>query len=300
LQYLLPSGKMLELPQAATQSGYQLDPATWNWSSAGTMRGDHYAYPNGISYTDGTTTPIKQTIMVAGGGQGTNSVRAGNEWLDGANPSSGWRDFPEWLQPRRNSNTVILPDGTLLTMGGNQSLANYDPVLLQAELYSKPATDSTGSWQEVAAPLLLAAYHSSALLLPDATVLLSEDDRDKSVAAATGHRVQIYSPPYLFKGARPQITGAPAKLGYQSPSQSTFTVNVDRNGVTSAVLVAPAATTHGNDMHQRAVKLPVTVRGSTLTVKLPPSAPLVPPGYYMLFVLDKTGVPSLAKFVQVA
>ncbi|MDB5882150.1 MAG: putative Galactose oxidase precursor, partial [Ramlibacter sp.] len=82
--------------------------------------------------------------------------------------------------------------------------------------------------------------------------------------------------------------------------QSTFTINVDRTGVTGAVLIAPGATTHGNDMHQRAVNLPVTVRGSTLTVKLPPSAALVPPGYYMLFVLDKTGAPSVAKFVQVS
>ena len=300
LQYLLPSAKMLEVPQATTQSGFQLDPANWNWSPAGTMLGDHYGYPNGIIYTDATSTPVKQTIMVAGGGAGTNSVRAGNEWLDGANPSSGWRDYPKWLQPRRNANTVILPDGTLLTMGGNQSMGNYDPTLLQAELYSRPATDKTGTWQEVAAPSLLAAYHSSAVLLPDATVLLSEDDRDKSVAAANGHRVQVYSPPYLFKGARPQITSAPAKLGYSSPSQSTFTINVDRTGVTSAVLIAPAAVTHGNDMHQRAVKLAVTVRATTLTAKLPPSAALVPPGYYMLFVLDKTGIPSVAKFVQVS
>lgn len=300
LQYLLPSAKMLEVPQATTQSGYQLDSATWNWSSAGAMLGDHYAYPNGISYTDATASPARQTIMVAGGGKGANSVRAGNEWLDGTNPASGWRDFPQWLQPRRNSNTVILPDGTLLTMGGNQSLGNYDPVLLQAELYSRPATDRTGSWQEVAAPALLAAYHSSAILLPDATVLLSEDDRDKSVEAASGHRVQIYSPPYLFKGPRPQITSAPAKIGYQSPSQPTFAINVDRTGVTGAVLIAPAATTHGNDMHQRAVKLSVAVRGTTLTVKSPPSAALVPPGYYMLFVLDKTGIPSVAKFVQVS
>ena len=70
---------------------------------------------------------------------------------------------------------------------------------------------------------------------------------------------------------------------------------------TDAVLVAPGATTHGNDMHQRAIKLRVQVRNTnTLTATVPSSRGTVPPGYYMLFVLDKIGVPSVAKFVNVS
>jgi hypothetical protein len=298
LQFLLPSAQMLEAgPHAGWQGSYLLDPATWNWSLVGNMLSDHYGLANGIIYTDASVKPAKQVVMVAGGGEGTG-VRSANEWLDGANPLAGWRDYPKWVQPRRNANTVILPDGTLLTAGGNQASTNYDSALLEAELYSKPATDGTGVWREVAPHSVQAAYHSTAILLPDATVLLSQDDMVAS--AAPQHKAQVYSPPYLFKGPRPEITGAPDKLGYQSPDKSTFTVTVNRTGVTSAVLIAPGATTHGNDMHQRGVRLAVTTRDTTLTVSLPASAAWVPPGYYMLFVLDKNGIPSVARFVQIS
>ena len=69
--------------------------------------------------------------------------------------------------------------------------------------------------------------------------------------------------------------------------------------MSSAMLVAPGATTHGNDMHQRAIKLKITTRTNGLSATVPTSANLVPPGYYMLFVLDSVGIPSVAKFVRI-
>jgi hypothetical protein len=293
LQFLLPSARMLEAGPNRTSSNL-FDPQAGNWSPLGAMRGDHYDYANGIIYTDASVNPSRQLVMVAGGQNGTTAV-SGNESLDGANTLAGWRDYPRWLQPRHNSNTVILPDGTLLTVGGNRATTTYDQPLLQAELYSKPAADSTGSWQEVAAPAVQAAYHSSAILLPDATVLLSQDDMDHSAVAAAQHKAQIYSPPYLFKGARPRIVSGPDNIRYGQ----SFSISADR-GVTSAVLVAPGATTHGNDMNQRVVKLAVTARSNTLSVTTPASPAILPPGPYMLFILDKFGIPSVAKFVQVS
>jgi hypothetical protein len=38
----------------------------------------------------------------------------------------------------------------------------------------------------------------------------------------------------------------------------------------------------------------------TLTITGPPNGNIAPPGYYMLFLLSNTGVPSIARFVQVA
>ena len=201
LQFLLPSAQMLEAGPDLTSSNL-FNPQTTNWSPLGPMRGSHYDYANGIIYTDASVSPSRQLVMVAGGDNGTTAV-SGNESLDGTNPGAGWRAYPQWLQPRHNSNTVILPDGTLLTVGGNSAATTYDQPLLEAELYSKPAADSTGNWQQVAAPAIQAAYHSSAILLPDATVLLSQDDMDPSAVAAAQHKAQVYSPPYLFKGARP-------------------------------------------------------------------------------------------------
>jgi hypothetical protein len=210
----------------------------------------------------------------------------------------GWHDYPKWNIQRHNANTVILPDGKLLTVGGNSATSNYGGTVFSAELYSGAASDTGGAWIEVAPHSIPAAYHSSAILLPDATVLLSEDDRAKGADAAARHRLQVYSPPYLFRGERPTIE-APAELARGQVFGITATVAA-RRGIVSAVLIAPAAVTHGNDMHQRLVRLPITADGGAITATVPASAALVPPGYYMLFIVDSEGVPSIARFVHVA
>ncbi len=291
LQYLLTGASMLEAGPARPSNLY--DPAANQWSPLPSMLSPHWGYANGTIYTDASGGTTRQTVMVAGGVNEVQPITA-NEWLDGNNPAAGWQPFPQWLQARRNSNTVILPDGKLLTVGGNNATSEYDNPLLEAELYSSDPTITSGQWQTMAPHSIQAAYHSSAILLPDATVLLSQDDMDRSPSAAALHKAQVYSPPYLFKGAQPIIKTAPASV---SRGQS-FDVATDR-GVASAVLVAPGAVTHANDMHQRAIRLPVVLRSAGLTATVPGSAAVVPPGYYMLFVLDSNGIPSVAKFVQV-
>jgi galactose oxidase-like protein len=291
LQYLLSGGSMLEAGPARPSNLY--NPAANQWSPLPSMLSPHWGYGNGIIYTDASSGTTRQVVMVAGGLNEVQTVTA-NEWLDGNNPAAGWRPFPPWLQPRRNSNTVILPDGKLLTIGGNRGVDNYADPLLETEMYSTDPTVTSGQWQTMAPHSIQAAYHSSAILLPDATVLLSQDDMDRSAAAAAQHKAQVYSPPYLFKGARPQINAAPGSV---SRGQS-FDIATDRN-VASAVLVAPGATTHANDMHQRAIRLPVVLLSAGLTATVPNSAATVPSGYYMLFVLDSSGIPSVAKFVRV-
>ncbi len=299
LQFLLPSGKMLEAGPNA-DSSFQLDPATWSWSGLPRMRGDHYYLGNGVSYTDASVAPVRQLIMVAGGYNYNpplaNGPVAGNEWFDSFNPAAGWNPYPLWQTARHNANTVLLPDGAMLTVGGNKGLYGYEDPEFSAELYSKPAGDTSGAWLKVASHVVQAGYHSSAILLPDATVLLSQDDMDSSAAAAFQHKVQVYSPPYLFKGAQPVITAAPATAAYGQSIQ----ISTDRSGMSGATLVAPGATTHGNDMHQRVIKLKVTQRTNGLTATIPASSALVPPGHYMLFVMDAAGIPSVAKFVHIS
>ena len=301
LQFLLPGGPVLEAgPNAA--SSYQMNTSTWNWSPLPRMRGDHYYLGNGVSYSDASGDAITQTIMVAGGynyvaaNSPQNAAVAGNEWLDGFNPSGGWNAYPQWSVPRHNANTVILADGSMLTVGGNKGLYGYEQAQFVPELYTKPIGDKTGTWKQMAPHAIQAAYHSTAILLPDATVLLSQDDMDYGAQAAFQHKVQVYSPPYLFKGAQPVITQVPAALTYGQ----SFSVATDRDGMISAVLVAPSATTHGNDMHQRTIKLKVTPLTNGLSAQIPSSSALVPPGNYMLFVLDTVGIPSVARFVRIS
>lgn len=294
-QFLMPSGQML---QAGPYFGNTvlLNPSAanaWTFSAIPNMRSSHNAYGNGISYTDASIAPIRQAIIISGGADST-TVISNNEWLDGVNPGAGWRSYPQWLQARHNSNTVILPDGTLFTVGGNSAPNTYDGALFESERYNKPAIDISGQWVRMASNSIPAAYHSSAILLPDATVLLSEDDRNPG--AAGSHRAQIYSPPYLFKGARPKITSAPNAAS----SGQTVLVTADVSNIASVALIAPGATTHGNDMHQRFVKLPIIKDGTNIRVTIPSSKSLVPPGYYMLFIVDPRGIPSAAKFIRVS
>lgn len=289
-QYVLPDSQMLQAGPSL-YSSFLLRSNPWSWNRYPAMLASHFGYGNGVSYTDASVTPARQTIMIAGGVQGA-AATSDNEYMDGFNPAAGWRSFPHWLHPRRNGHTVILADGGLLTLGGNASGSSlYDQPVFQAELYARPPSDVTGAWTDVATHSIQAAYHSSAILLPDGRVLLTEDD----MGPAADNRVQIYSPPYLFKGQRPRITNAPANL---TRGQS-FTLNTDSGGIAAVLLIAPGATTHGNDMHQRAIRLRQTGKGSTMSVTLPPQAGLLPPGYYMLFAVNGKGVPSQARFVRV-
>ncbi|MCO4893143.1 DUF1929 domain-containing protein [Cupriavidus sp. WGtm5] len=292
-QYLLGSGQMMQAGPAFYNT-VLLTPGAWSWSSIPNMLSSHYEYANGVIYTDASVTPVKQAVMIAGGAEGDSAFR-NNEWFDVGNPNAGWRQFPQWLQPRHNANTVILPDGTLFTVGGNAASNGYDNPHFDSELYNKPAGDPTGTWIPMSPNTIQAGYHSSAILLPDATVLLSQDDMNP--LAASTHQAQVYSPPYLFKGARPNISSAPGTLSLGQ----TFTVGSSTPNVSSVALVAPGAVTHGNDMHQRYIKLRYTKQGAkNLRVTLPASSSLVPPGYYMLFIIDSQGVPSVAKFVRVS
>jgi hypothetical protein len=91
---------------------------------------------------------------------------------------------------------------------------------------------------------------------------------------------------------------APASVQRGLPFDLAATADPKRR-IAAVVLVAPGAVTHANDMHQRFIKLPMKVNGTLVTATVPDSAALAPPGYYMLFVVDSAGVPSVASFVHV-
>ena len=102
-------------------------------------------------------------------------------------------------------NTTLLPDGTVLVTGGGTALDGYDisKAVLAAELWS-PATET---WRTLAAAAVPRLYHSTALLLPDGRVLMAGSGNDGPAVNQT--QAELFSPPYLFKGARPTISNAP-------------------------------------------------------------------------------------------
>ena len=73
-----------------------------------------------------------------------------------------------------------------------------------------------------------------------------------------------------------------------------------QSSISSVVLVRPGSVTHAFDMDQRLVGLNFTVGNGVLNTTAPPNGSIAPPGYYLLFILNSAGVPSLASFVQLS
>jgi hypothetical protein len=172
----------------------------------------------------------------------------------------------------------------------------------QAELFDA----ETKTWRKLALANKPRTYHNTAALLPDGRVVVTGHapiatmySRTENVPGFAPNRrdpsFEIYSPPYLFKGERPRIAGAPQFLGYGGQ----FAIGLDENeDVDEVVLTRNTAITHLVDANQRAVELPFTQNGANLQVSSPPDGAVAPPGPYMLWVI-KDGVPSVARQVNV-
>jgi hypothetical protein len=185
---------------------------------------------------------------------------------------------------------VILPDYTVLQTNG-ASRFRQDAVR-DAQVYSP----LTNSWTTMNSPTIERLYHSTAFLLPDGRIATAGS---QVVSGANEMRIEIFEPPYLFKGQRPSITSGPTWIDYNQ--SATFTWNVTKaagSTVTKMSLLRPSATTHSTDTEQRLIDLPFTQSGDSVTTTIPSNRNLTPPGWYMLTVVDDLGRPSVAKWVS--
>jgi DNA-binding beta-propeller fold protein YncE len=228
-----------------------------------------------------------QKVMVMGGGDPSiNAVHI----IDTDAPNPKYLAAPSMLRPRIHVNAVILPDRTVVATGGSAISENAATASLEAEIFDPAAN----TWITGASARVPRMYHSTAVLLPDARVLTAGSNprrRDDEL------RLEVYHPPYLFRGARPCIEHAPAqvKLG------EAFTIHTPNAADIKWIsLVRPMATTHSYDSDQRLVDVPFKRHGvCKLNAQMPDNPNLAPPGHYMLFLVNKKGVPSIAKWVHV-
>jgi len=135
-------------------------------------------------------------------------------------------------------------------------------------------------------------------LMPDARVLVLGGGHFNGINEPTDQlSAQYYSPPYLFNGPRPTITSAPATITYGG----SFTVQTPQAaGIAAVTFIRLGSVTHTINMDQRLVPLAFTAGGGSLTVQAPANGNLAPPGYYMLFILDANGVPSVAAIMKIS
>ena len=205
---------------------------------------------------------------------------------------------------RRQANLTILADGSVLATGGQSSsvngLVDLENPVFAAERWD-PATET---WTVLASASRVRQYHSTATLLPDGRVMTGGGGIC-GTCTTKGYlekNIEYFSPPYLFTkdgtgtpAPRPVIDSAPANTGYAQ----TFAVSTEQAGSIDKVgLVRLGAPTHSEDQGQRYVPLAFKTLESVLTVTAPATTKIAPPGYYMLFVTNTAGVPSVAKIVK--
>jgi len=274
---LTTSGLLAWTNLASTQF---FDPATSTWSTGPTLN------PGGRGRNDTSVLLPGLTRIMEIGGSTTGGATASCEILDTAATPMAWKPTGSMHHPREWANTVLLADGTVLVVGGGRK-DDYGKPVFGAEIYH-PAH---GTWTVMAAQRAPRMYHSTAVLLPDGRVLSAGES-----FGALRQTGEIFSPPYLFKGARPKISGAPSAVSYGQG----FTISTpNAASIKRLALVKPAAVTHANNFDQRYVDCTFSAAGGTLHATAPPDGNHAPPGWYMLFLVNTGGVPSVASWVRV-
>jgi hypothetical protein len=289
--HLLPSGQIFY--SGSTAQSRLFDPVAKTWSGviATTNYGGTRTYGTSVLLPLTPTNNYKPVVMIMGGG---NPSTATTELVDLSSATPTWTYGPSMSQSRIEMNATILPNGKVLALGGSLNDEDTGTASLNADLYD-PATNTYSSAGQNAFARL---YHSNSLLLPDGTVWFAGGNPARGTYE---QHMEIYSPAYLFNpdgtlATRPAITGVPtSSIGYGTAFQVQ---TPDAASVSSVVLIRPGAPTHAFDMEQRLVAINFTAGSGVLNVTAPPNGNIAPPGYYMLFILNSLGVPSVAQFVQ--
>jgi len=195
---------------------------------------------------------------------------------------------------RRLVNSTILPDGKVLATGGSDVWNEMTGAAYSADIWN-PAT---GQWTRGANASRARLYHSNAVLMPDASVLVLGGG---APGPQNNTNVEVYYPPYLYNAAggsaaRPVVAAAPSTIDIGE----TFAVDLGSSAAISRVtMIKTTSASHSFNFEQRFVELTFQQTGDRLLTQAPTRATDAPPGFYLLFVLNSAGTPSVARIVRV-
>jgi hypothetical protein len=241
-----------------------------------------------------------QRFMVIGGG-GVGESQDSSEksrLVDLKDPDPRFKDGASLDRGTRYPSASLMPDDTVLVTGGSEDYRGRgDSNVLEARTYDP----KTGTYTRVADPQVGRNYHSGSVLLPDGRVMIFGSDSLFADKANTKpgvfeQRIEIYTPPYLFRDSRPKVTGGPETV---KRGQSGVFTTPDAARIKTAKLMRPSAVTHVTDVDQRSIALEMKKTADGIQVTVPKNRALVPSGWYMLFVTDDKGTPSEAVWVEV-
>jgi hypothetical protein len=219
----------------------------------------------------------------------------------------GWDWTPPWpadgslpnMQNKRYKlNAVLLPDATVLVVGGTSSPEGSLAPVYAAERFKG------GQWDSLNDLRAIRDYHFGTLLLPSGKVLIAGGE-NRNLGKPPGEPsrdYEVFSPPYMFK-PRPQWTQDPQEnVAYGG----TYPVHFEMpSGAALArvVLMRPGCNTHHFDADQRyyqaVLNIPLEEETSPRWYTLPTNQDALPPGYYMIWLVTGDGVPSEARWVNV-
>ena len=231
-------------------------------------------------------SPYVRVLVLGGADPSTNHTY---ELIDvtSLSPATDWGPslaFPDG-EHRSLASGVLLPDGNVFVCGGIQNTNSPCTMF-------RPATDT---WSPMAALPSVRDYHSAAMLLPSGKVMM---------AGWNNTTIEIYSPPYLFRGPRPVISSAPP-LVHHGQEFIVETPPPDGKSIVKVVLVRPMAVTHQTDSEQKVIELDWSpnhdhAHPKKLRLRAPHGGhphSLAQRSYYMMFAINDRGVPSEAKWI---
>jgi Domain of unknown function (DUF1929) len=256
------------------------------WTGGPQRLGPSREYGSAVMYDDGK-------ILYAGGNRpserpATNTAEVID--LNQASPSWSWTG--SMAHGRRHLNLTVLPNGEVLATSGVGGTTFNDVTagVHAAEMWNP----ETGQWRTMASSAVTRGYHSSSLLLPDGRVLHAGSG--EGAGAPDQKSAELFSPPYLLRGPRPEVTSAPAEVAYGAQ----FRVLTPQAGsIIRVSLIRLGAVTHAFDENQRFQWLTFTADATGLTVTAPSSSNRAPPGHYMVFILNGADIPSVGKILRI-
>lgn len=300
--HLLPSGDVFHVPVGfgdcnQTASGLAADPtALFSFSNPKKTVGVWTTFANnhrrkGMSaLLLDSTSPFVKGLVIGGGDAGTNGT---GQTINLGTRSPSWDPAFPLLEKRVHPNVVLLPDGTVFICGGIEEAPKPPPNGGRCEMYD-PRTGSIAEMDELDRPR---HYHSVAILLPTGEIMATGGAGVGGCDVSRHNTIEVFKPPYLFRGNRPVINSVRQEVEHLA----AFEIDTDDPlQISKVVLARPMAVTHQTDSEQRMVSLKFSATGpKTIEAIAPAGAPsgIAPAGYYMLFILDQDGVPSVAKWI---
>ena len=285
--YLAPNGKIFTIGPEEDVS-YWLDANAQTWTpvgASGLKNGSSVMYrPGHILYSGGAAS-VQTT---------TNAV-ASAATIDLTAPTPTWQPVAPMHYPRIYHTLTTLADGRVLAVGGEPTSDQL--VVTTGTLPAEIWDPATNQWTVIDSIAAARNYHSTSVLLPDGTVLIAGGGHPTGVSDPGQFNAQVYSPSYLFNGPRPAITTGPGSAVYGG---TMAVATPDAASIAAVNLVSFGTDTHQSDMDQHFVPLSFTAGSGTLSVQAPANASLAPPGDYMLFIVNKAGVPSVGTTVHIS